>query len=493
MISSQKNHTALIILVGISALLLSSLALLFDPKKSLMIVAGLFVVFFIFRDPRIGLALTIVAILNFATKGKFTIGAEGLFLSVAKVLGFLTAVAWLLHHLIQKKKIIFTRSMWFGLGFVAISLLSVLVAPDKKWALIDVSKLFIDYTLFFLLINLISTIKQLKGFVLLLVLTAFIASTAAIVQVKFPIFQMSGADSVIKFGHEEGGIKDPQELKSGSFVRPTGTLGHPNWLSLFLVTLLPLTLYGISSPDFKKFKYFCLLVLVCQLVALILTHDRMAFLGIVFVFGLALWFRLILVTPLLIVSICLALFIAPFYVPATYLERVFSIDNYKKSSSISSRWGLLKAGLGMFIDHPLTGVGAGNFGTVLLNEYPDSEAARTVYHLREFSNSTISDHSQAAHNMYVEVASETGIFGLIVYMVFIFGAARNMYLLHYHRGGLQELKKLPITFMISILAFAFIGLFLHAQLQKVWWIVIGLSIAYSQIILNQNKLAAEKE
>ena len=492
MISSQKNYTLHIALIGVFALFLSSLALLFGPKKVLMIVGGLFAVFFIFRDPRIGLALTIIAILNFGTKGKFTIGAEGIFLSVAKILGFLTAVAWLLHHLILKKKIVFTRSMWFGLGFVMISLASVLVAPDKKWALIDVSKLFVDYTLFFLLINLISTTKQLKGFILLLILTAFIASTAAIIQVKFPAFQMSGADSVIKFGHEEGGIKDPQELKAGSFVRPTGTLNHPNWLSLFLVTLLPLTLYTISSPDFKKFKYVCLIVLVCQLIAIILTHDRMGFLGIVFVFGLALWFRLILVTPLLIVSICLALFIAPFFVPATYLERVFSIENYKKSSSISSRWGLLKAGLGMFMDHPLTGVGAGSFGATLMKEYPESEAARTVYYLRESSESTITDHSQAAHNMYVEVASETGIFGLIVYMIFIFGAAKNMYYLHC-RGGLKELHNLPAAFMVSILAFSFIGLFLHAQLQKVWWIVIGLSIAYSQIVLNQIKQEADKE
>ena len=492
MISSQKkNYTLHVIFVVASALLLSSLVLVFGPKKALAFVIGLFAVFFIFRDPRIGLALTILAILNFSSQGKFTAGAAGIFLSVGKVLGILTMAAWLFHHLTQRKKLVFTRSMWFGLGFIIISLLSVLVAPDKKWALIDVSKLVVDYALFFLLINLISTSKQLKAFLLLMIITAFIASGAAIMQVKFPAFQFSGEDSVRHFATGEGGIKDPQELKSGSFVRPTGTMGHPNWLSLFLVTLLPITLYGISSPEFKKVKYFCLLVLVCQLMALMFTHDRMAFLGIVFVFGASLWFRLIPVRAPLIVALCLSIFVAPFIIPATYLERVFSIDNYKKSVSISSRWGLLKAGLGMFADHPLTGVGAGNFGATLMKEYPFTLAAKTVIWIRDAEDSTISDHDQAAHNMYVEVASETGVFGLIVYMIFIFGAARDMYKLH-RRGGLKELNGLPVAFMISILAFAFIGLFLHAQLQKVWWIVIGLSIAFYQWAKRQNQLSTEE-
>jgi len=492
LISSQKNYTAHIIIVGISAILLSSLALVLGPKKSLVIVTGLFVTFFIFKDPRIGLALTLIAILNFAAMGKFTAGAAGIFMSFAKILGALTAAAWLFHHLTQRKKLVFTRLMWFGLGFVGISLLSVLVAMDTKWALIDVSKLFVNYTLLFLLVNLISTSKQLKSFVLLLILTGFISSGAAIVQVKFPAFQMSGPESMIKFGHSEGGITDSQELKAGHFVRPTGTMGHPNWLSCFLITLLPLTLYGIKSPDFKKFKYFCVIVLVCQLTALMMTHDRTAFLGVMVVVALSLWFRLIPITPLLIVSFCLALFIAPFIVPATYLERVLSINTFKKSESISQRWELLVAGLDMFSHNPITGVGIGNYGIVLMKSYPNTGAARTVEWLRNNEDSNIRDHDQAAHNMYVEVASESGIFGVTICLMFILGAAKNMYQLH-RRGGLQELKELPVALMISILAFSFVGLILHAQTQKIWWIVIGLSIVLSQIAQKQFKLTAEKE
>ena len=490
MITTQKNYTLQIFIVGLSALLLASLALVFGPKKSLILVGGLFITFFVFRDPKVGLALTLVAILNFSSKGKFTAGAEGIFVSAAKIMGFLTVVSWLFHHLTQRKKLVITRTMWLGFGFVVISFLSVVVAPDKKWALIDVFKLFIDYVLFFVIVNLISTTKQLKTFVLLLLLTGYISASAAIVQVKFPAFQMSGPQSMIKFGHTEGGIKDPQQLKSGSFVRPTGTQGHPNWLSLFLVTLLPLTLYCIKSPDFRKFRYYCFVGLILQLTALFMTHDRMAFLGIVFVFLLSIWFGLVRVTPLLISAACLGVFIVPFIVPATYLERVLSITQYKKSISISSRWELLVSGLDMIARYPLTGVGAGNYGIVLMRDYPDTHAAETVVWLRKKDNSTISDHSQAAHNLYVEVASETGLFGLAIYMTFLFGAAWNMYKLH-RRGGMNELKELPLAFMISILAFSFIGIVLHAQLQKISWIVIAYSIILLEIAKKQKRLTTE--
>ncbi len=489
MINQQKNYILPIVVVTLSALLLSTLILVFGPKKGFILVAGLFIVYFIFRDPRIGLALTIIAILNFGVKGKFAVGAEGLFLSVSKVLGFLTAVSWLFHHLTQRKKLVFTRTMWFGLGFILISLASVVVAPDKKWALIDVSKLIVDYILFFLIVQLLSTTNQVKAFVLVLLLTGFIASSAAIVQVKFPAFQMTGEEAIMKFGHSEGGIKDTDGLKSGSFVRPTGTLGHPNWLSVFLVTLLPLTLYCTKSPDFKKFRYFCFLVLLFQLIAILLTHDRQGFLGVVFVLGLSLWFRMIPVTAPMIVSICLVLFIAPFILPATYLERVFSINNFKKSATLTTRWDFLMAGLDMFSKNPIIGVGAGNYGIVFMRDYSHTETHEMIS-LLQANDSTMSDHSQAAHNMYVEVSSETGIFGITIFLTFLFGAARSMYKLQ-QRANLQELKLLPTAFMISILGFGFMGIFQHAQLQKVWWIVIALSVAFYHLTQQQSKLTSE--
>ncbi len=61
------------------------------------------------------------------------------------------------------------------------------------------------------------------------------------------------------------------------------------------------------------------------------------------------------------------------------------------------------AGINMFLDHPLTGVGIGNYGT-----------AYAPYHVTIFVNSL--DH---AHNYYINTAAETGIIGLTTFVLFL--------------------------------------------------------------------------
>ena len=61
------------------------------------------------------------------------------------------------------------------------------------------------------------------------------------------------------------------------------------------------------------------------------------------------------------------------------------------------------AGINMFLDHPLTGVGIGNYGT-----------AYGPYHVAIFVNSL--DH---AHNYYINISAETGIIGLTTFVLLL--------------------------------------------------------------------------
>ena len=61
------------------------------------------------------------------------------------------------------------------------------------------------------------------------------------------------------------------------------------------------------------------------------------------------------------------------------------------------------AGINMFLDHPLTGVGIGNYGV-----------AYAPYHVTIFVNSL--DH---AHNYYINISAETGIIGLTTFLLLL--------------------------------------------------------------------------
>jgi len=87
-----------------------------------------------------------------------------------------------------------------------------------------------------------------------------------------------------------------------------------------------------------------------------------------------------------------------------------SAQNYSTAERLA-HW---LAGIGMFMDHPFTGVGIGNYGSVYAQ-----------YHVGIFVNSL--DH---AHNYYINIAAETGIIGLVAFLfliVAIFVAGRHAY------------------------------------------------------------------
>jgi O-antigen ligase len=179
----------------------------------------------------------------------------------------------------------------------------------------------------------------------------------------------------------------------------------------------------------------------------------------------------------------------PFVVPATYVERLFSVENYQKSDSIKERCEVLTAALEIFINNPITGVGAGNYGFVYMRDYRESQVHIHVDYIRQ-QGSTYTDHSVGAHNMYAEVAAETGLFGLITLLTFIFSGIKMMYRLH-RENILPEWKQLPLAIMLSIIGFAFAGIFLHGQLQKAIWIVTGFAVALSQMAKRQRALNAK--
>ncbi len=76
-----------------------------------------------------------------------------------------------------------------------------------------------------------------------------------------------------------------------------------------------------------------------------------------------------------------------------------SAQNYSTAERLA-HW---LAGIGMFSDHPFTGVGIGNYGS-----------AYAQYHVGIFVNSL--DH---AHNYYINIAAETGIIGLVAFLFLI--------------------------------------------------------------------------
>ena len=478
----QRRVFPLGTLLGVLVALGTTTAVFRLGPKGCLVPAGVFLLVLPLVRPRLGLALTIVAAINLGYIGKLGASDALVFPSLAKIFGFATFLGWLLHTLACRKKIVFTRQMWIGAAFVTFAGLSVAYAQDRYLALADVTKLLTNFLLYFLIANLLETPRHLKYFALLIILTGLVTSAVAILQYTQPQFQIAGDTFFKELGQHEGGIVAPEHLASGTFVRPTGTLGNPNWLALFLVAVIALNLYVLRSEKRPSLRIAAFIVLAAELAALVMTHNRSGLLGLVLVLGLLVYRRIIRISAPVLLLALLLLVVSPFVLPGSYRERVLSWGHQRQSQSIAARWDLQVNGLGLFRNHWLLGVGQGNFGPAFMGT--NSESAAEVYWLTEVAETNYQIGWMGAHNMYLEVGIETGAIGLLLLLAFLAGGIRAAHATAVRAAEqkLSPLAELAQALYVSLVGFCGVALFLHAQEQKIWWILLGMSAAAANIV-----------
>jgi O-antigen ligase len=154
-----------------------------------------------------------------------------------------------------------------------------------------------------------------------------------------------------------------------------------------------------KSKGYKIFLSFCIFT---TLVVLLYTLSRAAWVGgfvgvascCVYSKRLA---KIFLISTL--VTVILFVVLAPDALQNLVIERFMGVLNPTETKSIIGRESVWNAGMGMFKERPLTGVGMGSF-TVLATPYG-------------------SVHLMAPHDIYLFFLTEFGIIGLVLFIVVI--------------------------------------------------------------------------
>ena len=189
--------------------------------------------------------------------------------------------------------------------------------------------------------------------------------------------------------------------------------------------------------------------------------------------------KLLRVTPSVVVALLLAVVVAGVLAPEKYFERVLSLESYTlKSRSLSTRLEAQKGALEQFLAHPLNGEGFGNRYGIFkyYTTYPDKK------------------HAVTPHNAYLQVASLTGLPGLVLLCLFFWKLHR------YLMNASQILKRqkkaseaaIAIALDISIIVFLVSGLALDLfdKGMPQAWLLIGLAAA---LIVNTSRISESEK
>jgi O-antigen ligase len=197
-------------------------------------------------------------------------------------------------------------------------------------------------------------------------------------------------------------------VEGGRLAGPVGGIfGNPNDLAMNMTSFLPAAIViALSGRQPAGKRLVALLVAMLMVATIIFTKSRGGALGIVAALGaialLGRWMRRGVGTITLV-----AVLVATPFLPDAFWARMVSIVDEESdkqfTGSREARQNVMQEGIEAFLEHPVTGVGVGQFK----NYNPPERKERWL----------------ETHNVLIQVAAETGFFGLLAFSFLLIAAA----------------------------------------------------------------------
>ncbi len=269
-----------------------------------------------------------------------------------------------------------TRHFVYFLGALLASIPLSFWISNSFWFVMNFAWVFVYYLL---IINTITSEMRLKGFIwLTMVSTGYTAISSAIAY-------FSGTLVVAQ------GIERAEGL--------SGT--DPNTLAVSLMLGIPFLYFSLYWIRLKIVRVVPLVCLCGCVFTIAITGSRSGVIGLV---ATAFFIWLVSKYKMIIGVAAVLLMIAGWFaLPPQYKERYATIFAEERDASTEGRIDAWKAGWGMFLANPVTGIGVDCFPLA----YGSGQYSDTRAYLR-------------SHNMYIQIIAETGVLGLLTFGALVF-------------------------------------------------------------------------
>ncbi|HEY3275782.1 MAG TPA: O-antigen ligase family protein [Syntrophorhabdaceae bacterium] len=193
-----------------------------------------------------------------------------------------------------------------------------------------------------------------------------------------------------------------------------GGMFDANDIAFFIISFLPFNFLFLDRTNSIFMKVVSILNLGLGSLTILLTGSRGGFVSLLLVFVLLLFSRTRTVKAMykvLFVVLCLALIF--FKSSSIDFARLGTVFSPAGDYNLTDEWGrkdIWERGIKLMITHPVTGVGAGCFDMAL------GEGRREEGKIPKW---------QTAHNSLIQVGAETGLAGLVLFLLLSFNAYKT--------------------------------------------------------------------
>ena len=378
--------------------------------------------------------------------------------------------------IIKEEKIVYsTYSLNLPiLLFILIITLSILINNTYWISLKDFINFLSYFLIYFFIINNIKTKYSFNFCLIIFFVTVSLISL-------YLLLQYYGLDPF---------LSDIQQL--------TSTLGNQNYVASYLALIFPIAFSFFLIETKKINKILFEVVLLINYTGIIICHTRAIWIALFFsllLFGYLLshykmnkilkdnkkWL-MILFSLFLLITLIYSTDNPLNRSPITAAERAVSAFDMQ-GSSLRTRLLIWDSTIDMIRDRPLFGSGLGTFPLHYLNYQADF--------LKKYPNYlNFSGKAGEVHNEYLQLGAETGIIGLLVFILIIvilyktnFNLIKKLKMINGKIIVISLLSGITVTLIHSIFSFPF-----HIPaVGSAFWFIIGLTIASENIFVKKER------
>jgi probable O-glycosylation ligase (exosortase A-associated) len=267
-----------------------------------------------------------------------------------------------------------------------------------------------------------------------------------------------------------------------------GFLGDENDLCMTLNMVLPFGFFLAMSAQKNTKKIYYIALTCIFLFVIILTKSRGGFIGLAAT-GVYCWWkskRKILsgaVVAVLVLFMALA-------APSNYWDEIRTINDENAAErpygTGSERYYSWNIAWEMFLDHPIMGVGQGNFPW---NANIIEQKLGLSFHQRSFAG-------RAAHSMYFTLMPELGLVGIVLFGYMLLLTVRNLRFIQ--RSGAIEgtvandalpVASLAMALEASLVGYLASGVFISVLYYPNFYLLMGFTLSLRKIVERRQDIA----
>jgi O-antigen ligase len=479
--SSSRSTVPLIIVVAILLGIVMGLVINYVDNPAYVLVGLVSLIGFVATIVSVEFGLLMLAFITYTRFSDIAVHTYNA-PSIAKSFIVILLIGIFIRWIVTKEK---PRGLLLPLVLVAayglVGFTSLLYAPNQQAVTDSLSNFIKDALIALVVVALLKKPHQFRSVIYTLLIVGVFIGTISVHQ------YVTG-----NFENAYGGFAEAEYMQivgETNDFRLSGPVGDPNFFAQVMVVLALLGVERLLHEKRLFWKIIAGWAAAASTLTVVFTFSRGTTIALILALMIFFWiYKLKPAQLIVILTLGVAMML---FAPSTYYQRILSIAdvfpsgpnggiNIYEDRAVQGRASENLTAWVMIMDRPFTGVGLSNF-SYLYQDYSKSLGLAP------------SARNRSPHNLYLEVAAETGIIGLGVFLTMIVLAMRSILQARrrFIAAGMEDYANMATGFAIAFAGYLLAALFVHAAYPRYFYLLIGIAFALPNLFVDPTEESPE--